>query len=109
MKPSPFPFETLLIIATLTGMTFVPQTTVPFWAWPLLLGLGNLGLILSHVVRFHSLLKEDMAPLLAAVLCLVLAIAIPLDRGRTAMPFLVALASMLIAGAIWSAWQAREP
>lgn len=97
---------TLLFIVTLTGMTFVPESVIPIMVWPLLLGLGNLALVLIHSLRYRALLDEDLAPLLTSVFSLTLAFAISFEHPRRGISFLIAFITMLLTGVIWSMWRA---
>ena len=99
---------TLLFLLTLTGMALVPESVIPIFVWPLVLGLGNLSLVLIHSFSYHALLDEDMAPLLTAVFALTLAVTIPFEHPRRGISFLIAFVMMLVAGVIWSAWKATK-
>lgn len=96
----------LLFILTITGMTFVPESTVPILVWPLLLGLGNLALVLIRGLRHRALLDEDVAPLLTSVFSLTLAVVIPFEHPRRGVSFIIAFIAMFLAGVIWSVWRA---
>ncbi len=106
MNTTPDIFETLLILLTLTGMTFVPETAIPFPVWPLMLGLGSLGLVLWRAVPRKELKEDDFAPLMAAALGLSLAVTTTLIHPRSWVPFGIAFGAMIVAGIAWSAWRA---
>jgi hypothetical protein len=109
MKPFRSLVEVVILLVTLAGMTFVRQDLIPFWIWLLLFGLSNGIFIIYHLVRYHSLLKEDLGPLLASVFFLAWASALPFDPARTGLSLIIAFASLLFAGLLWSAWQAGRP
>lgn len=106
MKIPMLPIETLLIGLTIAGIVFLPEPAVPLWVWPLLLGLGSLILVIAHSIPRRTLMDDDLAPLLASVMCLTLAAAIPLEHPRRGVSFLVALLAAFVAGVVWSAWRA---
>ncbi len=99
---------TLLFLLTMAGMTFVTESVIPIMVWPLALGIGNLGLVLIHTFRNHTLADEDMAPLLTAVFSFTLAISIIFEHPRRGISFLIAFGVTFLAGIIWSAWRATK-
>lgn len=99
---------TLLFILTMTGMTFVPESIIPMIVWPLMLGGGNLTLVLVHSFRHHALLDDDIAPLLTAVFSFTLAIAMLFEYPWRGISFLIAFVATMLAGVIWSAWRATR-
>jgi hypothetical protein len=101
-------YLTLLLILTITGITFVPDAVIPIMIWPLLLGLGNLVFASVNILRRSGVADEDMAPLLTSVFSFTLAIAIPFEHPRRGTSFLIAFVAMVLAGVIWSAWRATK-
>lgn len=106
MKGPVATIQAVMIFLTGTAMYFVPETRLPLWVWPLLLGLANLALLLSRSIRSRTLTDEELVPLMISIFCLTLAAAIPLEHPRRGTAFLAAFGAMVVGGLFWSVWRA---
>ncbi len=101
--------DTVLLLATLTGITFVPEAIVPRAVWAMIVGVYCLIALGLKSFRTHPLPDSELAHLLGGVLCITFAVALTLDSRRPILGLGIALAATFIAGVVWSAWRADSP